>query len=311
MAAVARDHDLIVISDEVWEHILLDGQRFTPLATLPGMAERTLKIGSAGKIFSLTGWKIGWMVAQPEMASVAARAHQFLTFATAPNLQAAVAFGLDEGDAWIEPMRERFARARDRMADRAAKRRAMRCSTAPRPISCASTLQASGIALDDEAFAAAGGRAGRRGGRAAVGLRRGRPAAPHGPPVLRQARRDHRRRRRRDGQGQGDAGMSPAEEAAEILEQLGVDGSAGELVSRLADRRAADRAGGDRRSRRSACERAAKAFLDWRTVPAPRRGELVRLLGEELRAAKEPLARLVTLESRQDRLRKASARSRR
>ena len=62
VASVAREHDLIVISDEVWEHVLLDGRQFTPLATLPGMSERTIKIGSAGKIFSLTGWKVGWMV---------------------------------------------------------------------------------------------------------------------------------------------------------------------------------------------------------------------------------------------------------
>jgi N-succinyldiaminopimelate aminotransferase len=101
----------------VWEHILLDGQAFTPLASLPGMASGRSRCGSAGKIFSLTGWKIGWMVAAPELATLAARAHQFLTFASAPNLQAAVAFGLNEGDAWIAPMRERFARARDRMTE--------------------------------------------------------------------------------------------------------------------------------------------------------------------------------------------------
>ena len=82
----------MVISDEVWEHILLDEQRFTTLLSLPGMTERTIKIGSAGKIFSLTGWKVGWMVAAPELADVVARAHQFLTFATAPNLQSAVAY---------------------------------------------------------------------------------------------------------------------------------------------------------------------------------------------------------------------------
>ena len=70
IASVAREHDLIVISDEVWEHVVLDGRRFTPLASLPGMAERTIKIGSAGKIFSLTGWKVGWMVAAPELAGV-------------------------------------------------------------------------------------------------------------------------------------------------------------------------------------------------------------------------------------------------
>ena len=63
VASVAREHDLIVISDEVWEHVVLDGRRFTSLASLPGMAERTIKIGSAGKIFSLTGWKVGWMIA--------------------------------------------------------------------------------------------------------------------------------------------------------------------------------------------------------------------------------------------------------
>ena len=117
VAAVARAHDLIVIADEVWEHILLDGQVFVPIASLPGMAERTIKCGSAGKIFSLTGWKIGWLVAAPELATLAARAHQFLTFASAPNLQAAVAYGLADGDAWLAPMRARFARARDRMTD--------------------------------------------------------------------------------------------------------------------------------------------------------------------------------------------------
>ena len=154
VAAVAREHDLTVISDEVWEHILLDGQRFTPLATLPGMAERTIKIGSAGKIFSLTGWKVGWMVAEPEMASVAARAHQFLTFATAPNLQAAVAFGLNEGDAWIEPMRQRFARARDRMADGVRSAGFAVLDSASTYFQCVD-LAASGVGLDDEAFAAA------------------------------------------------------------------------------------------------------------------------------------------------------------
>ncbi|MEO6256983.1 MAG: aminotransferase [Sphingomicrobium sp.] len=154
LADVARDHDLTVISDEVWEHILLDGQRFTPLATLPGMAARTIKIGSAGKIFSLTGWKVGWLVAEPAMASVAARAHQFLTFATAPNLQSAVAFGLDQGDAWIEPMRDRFARARDRMTAGLTAAGFVVLDSASTYFQCVD-LSASGLAVDDEAFAAA------------------------------------------------------------------------------------------------------------------------------------------------------------
>jgi len=153
VADVARDHDLTVISDEVWEHILLDGQSFTPFATLPGMAGRTIKIGSAGKIFSLTGWKVGWLVAAPELASVAARAHQFLTFATAPNLQAAVAYGLEEGDAWVKPMRERFARARDRMAEGLSAAGYDVLASASTYFQCVD-LEASGINLDDEAFAA-------------------------------------------------------------------------------------------------------------------------------------------------------------
>jgi N-succinyldiaminopimelate aminotransferase len=152
VAGVARDHDLIVISDEVWEHVLLDGRHFTPLATLPGMAERTIKIGSAGKIFSLTGWKVGWMVAAPDLANLVARAHQFLTFATAPNLQTAVAFGLDQGDAWIEPMRARFQRARDRMTAGLRDAGYAVLDATSTYFLCVD-LQASGIAADDETFA--------------------------------------------------------------------------------------------------------------------------------------------------------------
>ena len=153
VAGLATEHDLTVISDEVWEHIVLDGQRFTPLATLPGMADRTIKIGSAGKIFSLTGWKVGWMVAAPEMAGVAARAHQFLTFSTAPNLQAAVAYGLSEGDSWIEPMKQRFKRARDRMTQGLRGAGFAVLDAASTYFLCVD-LAASGISLDGESFAA-------------------------------------------------------------------------------------------------------------------------------------------------------------
>jgi aspartate/methionine/tyrosine aminotransferase len=152
VAEVAVANDLVVIADEVWEHILLDGQRFTSIASLAGMAGRTFKCGSAGKIFSLTGWKIGWLAASAEMATLAARAHQFLTFASAPNLQSAVAFGLSDGDQWLQPMRERFARARDRMAEglRAAGYAVL--PSASTYFLCVD-LAASGISLDDEAFA--------------------------------------------------------------------------------------------------------------------------------------------------------------
>ena len=152
VAAAAREHDLIVISDEVWEHIVLDGRGFTPLATLPGMAGRTIKIGSAGKIFSLTGWKIGWMVAAPELAGIVARAHQFLTFCTAPNLQSAVAFGLNEGDTWIPPMRDRFRRARDRMTGGLSDAGYKVLDAASTYFLCVD-LAASGFNVDDEMFA--------------------------------------------------------------------------------------------------------------------------------------------------------------
>ena len=152
IADVAIEYDLTVIADEVWEHILLGDQGFTPMASLPGMAERTLKAGSAGKIFSLTGWKIGWIVAPPAKASVIAKAHQFLTFATAPNLQAAVAFGLNEGDAWIAPMRQGFARALGKMQSGLAEAGFAVIDPASTYFMCVD-LRASGIDADDEIFA--------------------------------------------------------------------------------------------------------------------------------------------------------------
>ena len=154
VASVARDHDLVVITDEVWEHVVLDGGRFTSIASLPGMAERTIKIGSAGKIFSLTGWKVGWMIAAPGRTAELARAHQFLTFATPPNLQSAVAFGLMDGDAWLGPMQERFTRARDRLADGLSRTGYKVLESAATYFLCID-LQASGIRLDDESFASA------------------------------------------------------------------------------------------------------------------------------------------------------------
>src|SRR3990170_4304380 len=85
-----------------------------PLIAVPGMRERTVKVGSAGKIFNLTGWKVGFVCAAPPLMRVLAKAHQFITFTTPPNLQAAVAYGLSKDDAHFEAMRADFARSRDR-----------------------------------------------------------------------------------------------------------------------------------------------------------------------------------------------------
>ncbi len=109
-------HDAVAICDEVWEHVVFDGHRHVPLMAMPGMRERTVKIGSAGKIFSLTGWKVGFVMAAPALLKVLAKSHQFLTFTTPPNLQAAVAYGLAKPDAYFATMREGFARSRDRLA---------------------------------------------------------------------------------------------------------------------------------------------------------------------------------------------------
>src|SRR5215218_2281897 len=117
LAAFCRKFDAIAISDEVWEHVVFDGREHQTVLGLEGMRERSVKIGSAGKIFSLTGWKVGFVCAAPHIMKVLAKSHQFLTFTTAPNLQTAVAYGLAKDDAYFEGMRKNFARSRDRFTD--------------------------------------------------------------------------------------------------------------------------------------------------------------------------------------------------
>jgi len=109
-------HDAIAVCDEVWEQITFDGRRFKPLMAFPGMRERTVKIGSAGKMFALTGWKVGFLCAAPALMKALAGAHQFLTFTTPPNLQAAVAWGLDNSPDWFAQMPVDLQRSRDRLA---------------------------------------------------------------------------------------------------------------------------------------------------------------------------------------------------
>ncbi len=145
-------HDAIAICDEVWEHVVFDGAAHRSLMTLPGMRNRTVKIGSAGKIFSLTGWKVGWMCAAPAIATVLAKAHQFLTFTTPPNLQAAAAFGLGKDAAYFAEMRAGYQRSRDRLAaGLSALGYAVLPSSATYFLNV--DLTASGIAMDDVAFA--------------------------------------------------------------------------------------------------------------------------------------------------------------
>lgn len=95
LAAVAIEHDLVVITDEVYEHLTFTGHRHTPLATLPGMAERTLTLSSAGKSWSFTGWKVGWATGPAHLVAAVMAAKQWLTFTSGSPLQPAVAHALD------------------------------------------------------------------------------------------------------------------------------------------------------------------------------------------------------------------------
>jgi N-succinyldiaminopimelate aminotransferase len=123
LARFCQEFDSIAICDEVWEHVVFDGREHIPLITIPGMRDRTIKVGSAGKIFSLTGWKVGFVCAAPPLLRVAAKVHQFLTFTTAPNLQTAVAYGLGKADDYFLDMRKELARSRDRLTRRAREHR--------------------------------------------------------------------------------------------------------------------------------------------------------------------------------------------
>ncbi len=145
-------HDAIAVCDEVWEAVVPPPVRFKPLIGFPGMAERTIKIGSAGKMFGVTGWKVGLMIAAPALARTMARAHQFLTFTTPPNLQTAVAYGLTQMPHWFEEMPVQMGRSRDRLA--------AGLTTAGFAVLASQAtyfltvdLTASGIELDDRAFA--------------------------------------------------------------------------------------------------------------------------------------------------------------
>jgi aspartate/methionine/tyrosine aminotransferase len=110
-------HDVIAICDEVWEQVVFGNAIHRPLIAYPGMRERCVKIGSAGKMFGLTGWKVGFICAAPALTYSLARAHQFLTFTTPPNLQTAVAWGLDNAADWFREMPRSLERSRDRLSD--------------------------------------------------------------------------------------------------------------------------------------------------------------------------------------------------
>ena len=115
IADLCREHDVTVISDEVYEHLLFDEAEHIPMATLPEMFERTVTVSSAGKLFSATGWKVGWVSGPPELVEGVARAHQFITFAVHHPSQEAIAYALNLPDAYFTAFQNMYATKRQLM----------------------------------------------------------------------------------------------------------------------------------------------------------------------------------------------------
>jgi len=115
IAGLCQEHDAYAVCDEVYEHIVFDDRRHVSIMGLPGMRERTVRIGSAGKSFSLTGWKVGYVTAAPDLMRAIARTHQFMTFTTPPNLQWGAAVGLRLGDDYFSTLAGDMRAKRDRL----------------------------------------------------------------------------------------------------------------------------------------------------------------------------------------------------
>ncbi|MFG3024632.1 pyridoxal phosphate-dependent aminotransferase [Streptomyces sp. NPDC048254] len=116
IAELAVERDLLVVTDEVYEHLVFDAAGHLPLATFPGMRERTVTIGSAGKTFSFTGWKVGWVTSTPELVTAVRSAKQFLTYVSSGPFQYAVAEALALPDSYFEAFREDMRTKRDILA---------------------------------------------------------------------------------------------------------------------------------------------------------------------------------------------------
>jgi aspartate/methionine/tyrosine aminotransferase len=115
LAEIVRSRNLLLVCDEVYEHLTFDGVAHIPMMTLPNMRERTVRVGSAGKIFSITGWKVGWITGPAELVGVIMKAHQFVTFTTSPALQLGVAHGLDNEQDWYLAMPKELEKRRNEL----------------------------------------------------------------------------------------------------------------------------------------------------------------------------------------------------
>ncbi|WP_406059736.1 pyridoxal phosphate-dependent aminotransferase [Streptomyces sp. NBC_01077] len=117
VAELAIERDLLVVTDEVYEHLVFDGAEHVPIASLPGMRDRTVTIGSAGKTFSLTGWKVGWITASPELTAAVRSAKQFLTYVSSGPFQYAIAEALRLPAAYFDTLRAELAAKRDLLSE--------------------------------------------------------------------------------------------------------------------------------------------------------------------------------------------------
>lgn len=116
LAGVAVEADLLVIADEVYEHLVFDGRRHLPISTYPGMAERTVTISSAAKMFNCTGWKIGWACGPADLIAGVRAAKQYLSYVGGAPFQPAVAYALNNEDAWVDSLRDSLQSKRDTLA---------------------------------------------------------------------------------------------------------------------------------------------------------------------------------------------------
>jgi N-succinyldiaminopimelate aminotransferase len=115
IADLCQRHDVLAMTDEVYEHIIFDGRSHHLLANLPGMAERTVTISSLGKTFSVTGWKVGWVIARPNLVQAAYRMHQYMTFAIVNPMQEAAAVALETAatNSYYHDLSSRYRARRD------------------------------------------------------------------------------------------------------------------------------------------------------------------------------------------------------
>jgi aminotransferase len=115
IASLCREHDALAVTDEIYEHILYDGAVHVPMATLPGMRERTITINGMSKTYSVTGWRVGWAIAPPALTSAIRKVHDFLTVGAAAPLQEAGALALALPASYYAELAAAYARRRDRM----------------------------------------------------------------------------------------------------------------------------------------------------------------------------------------------------